>query len=253
VGLIGLGFSNISPSVGLEGDIMNPVPGIRDVASRAGELMPPGSELFVWNDFFAAPEYYSGHRATQLSPSRQLVDEIRRILVVGKLGIARFVQAPDGLWDMYYEALTRHQPWFLMIQDRELVRLSPGFPGVTLAARANGWNLLALNSNWTEGKGLSEGNETRAENPVVGVSGVSGHAPVAIVDAYLSASRYFARKGDLRRAARVMVELAGAHPDKAAKAWKIAGALFEKVGDAERARNAFSRADSLVNGEKRGE
>jgi len=214
---------NAGPSISLEGPVQDPSPGMKAMAPLAGQALgmggrfettseqtigalPESKMVHVWNDFFAAPEFYSGHQAVQLSPSRSLVDEIKRILVVGDLGVARFIQAPIGLWDSQRVARERHQQWVLLIRQSELNKLAPGLVG----------------SHWIPGPGDLSLVTTQ---PTGFVGEVSLSSLAAEKNGYLAASRHLAQQGRLLEAASVLKAMAQHHPEDAAHALEIAEGL----------------------------
>ena len=197
-----------APFVAAEGMTVDPAPGIRAMAKVAGEVMPEGSTLYVWNDFFAAPELYSGHPAVQLSPSKSLVEELGRILVVGELGIARYIRPPDALWSMVEAARSDHSPFFLLISDGQLEKLAPGFHDAWIVASGRGWSLLSLQATGRRGE--------RAVTTV--------HSPLK---AYLAAVDFLAKRGEMTRAARVLMAMAKVYPAEEGRARRLARDLLE--------------------------
>ncbi len=212
-----------APSVAPTGSVLDPTPGLRSVALAADQLAPPDAEVLVWNDFFAAPELYSGRMARQITPSSSLASEIQRILVVGTLGIVTHVRPPDGLWDLYQSARAEGRPWVLLIQDRELRRLSPGLPGGCVAAQSESWRLVMTAEPGS--RSCTDLADIPAEE-----------------DAYLAAAKYFSRQEKWEDAARTMEALARHHRADAGRAWRIAAGFYDRAGKPELAERARRRA-----------
>lgn len=206
VGLVGL--SCVSPYLLPSFHKLDVSPGIKAVAQAAGPQLPPGATLWVWNDFFAAPEFYSGHPAVQWTPSASLAEEIGRILVVGKLGVVEYVPAPHEVWRRYWSAQQEGSPFFLLIHESELKKLAPGFVDARIVAAAAGRMVITSNPS-AQGRAVAE-----LAGPVEG---------------YLEAARLLAERGRRSQAAQVCRTLAMHHPEVAPRALALATQLEQPL------------------------
>lgn len=208
LGLALVGLHQVAPYLLPDFNKLNVSPGIKAVAQAAGPQLPPGATLWVWNDFFAGPEFYSGHPAVQWTPSASLAEEIGRILVVGKLGVVEYVPAPGEVWQRYWQAQQSGTPFYLLIHERELLKLAPGF--------VEGWIVAE-----SAGRMVISPTRSPQGRPVAELKGP--------VDGYLEAARRLAELGRRSQAAQVCRTLALHHPEVAGRALGLAAQLEQPL------------------------